>query len=54
MVSEQSIGPRSNGAVCCRGLGDPESIARGIGSECWQDVLREITKLTATQPLAAV
>jgi hypothetical protein len=50
-MSESSpIGPRSNCAVCGRGLGDPESIERGIGSECWQDVLREISKLKATQP----
>jgi hypothetical protein len=32
--------PWTNCEVCGRGLDDPESIARGIGSDCWQDVLR--------------
>lgn len=42
--SGHSIGPRHNSAICGRGLDDPESIERGIGSECWQDVLRVITR----------
>jgi hypothetical protein len=33
------IGKRNNCAICGRGLDDPNSVARGIGSECWQDVL---------------
>lgn len=40
-----SIGPRTTCASCGRGLIDQESIARGIGSECWSDVLATITRL---------
>jgi Family of unknown function (DUF6011) len=35
----QVYGPRTACVVCGRGLGDRESIARGIGSDCWQDLL---------------
>lgn len=40
LAAGKSIGPRSSCYVCGRGLDDPQSVARGIGSECWQDVLR--------------
>lgn len=43
IVATQGIGPRRDCYVCGRGLGDPQSIARGIGSECWQDVLTLVT-----------
>jgi len=33
-------GPRYSCALCGRGVTDPESIKRGIGPECWQDVLK--------------
>jgi hypothetical protein len=36
------IGPRNNCVICGRGLGDGQSIERGIGSECWQGVLDTI------------
>jgi hypothetical protein len=39
------IGPLNNCAICGKGLGDPESIHRGIGSECWQNVLKAYQKL---------
>ena len=39
LVERDNVGPRHNCAICGRGLGDTESIQRGIGSECWQDVL---------------
>jgi hypothetical protein len=32
-------GPRGHCYICGKGLDDPESIQRGIGSECWQAVL---------------
>ena len=35
--------------ICSRGLSDQESIDRGIGSECWQDVLAAITAQTAAE-----
>jgi Family of unknown function (DUF6011) len=42
IVANAKIGPRNNCAICGRGLGDPESIERGIGSECWQSVLEQV------------
>ena len=45
IVEGRQTGPRSNCAICGRGLCDPESIQRGIGSECWQGVLSETEKL---------
>ena len=44
IVGGRKIGPRSHCAVCGRGLDDPQSVARGIGSECWQDVLTAINE----------
>ena len=32
-------GPQMHCLLCGRGLTDEESIARGVGSECWQHVL---------------
>jgi hypothetical protein len=32
-------GPRGHCYICGKGLDDPESIERGIGSDCWQAVL---------------
>jgi hypothetical protein len=44
IIDGAQIGPRSNCVICGRGLGEPESIQRGIGSECWQGVLSEIER----------
>src|SRR5262249_37907513 len=41
------IGEQHNCYICARRLDDPDSIARGIGSECWQEVLRKIEKARA-------
>jgi hypothetical protein len=43
------IGPQNNCAICGRGLTDQVSIDRGIGSECWQDVLDQIALLSRPQ-----
>jgi hypothetical protein len=43
IVAGHSIGPPRRCAVCAKRLDDQQSIARGIGSECWQGVLRLIT-----------
>jgi hypothetical protein len=48
-MDANKIGPRGNCYICGRGLGDPESIARGIGSECWQDVLKLIERISDTR-----
>jgi len=55
IVANAKIGPRDNCVICGRGLGDPESIERGIGSECWQSVLEQIERYkkgAATQSIA--
>jgi Family of unknown function (DUF6011) len=38
------IGARRTCFICGKGLSDAISINRGIGPECWQDVLTQITK----------
>lgn len=50
IAARQSTGPRHHCYVCGRGLADPQSITRGIGSECWQDVLNEIERLRRNSP----
>jgi hypothetical protein len=34
--------PAANCRICRRPVDDPESVARGIGSDCWQDILAAI------------
>ena len=36
IVEGREYGPRENCVVCGKGLTDPQSIARGIGSDCWK------------------
>jgi hypothetical protein len=45
ILERNGIGRRGNCAICNRTLSDEESINRGIGSECWQDVLATVEKL---------
>jgi hypothetical protein len=47
IVAGKGIGHRSHCYICGRGLSDRQSIDRGIGSECWQNVLNAITALQA-------
>jgi hypothetical protein len=42
IVASAEIGPRLDCAVCLKKLSDPLSIERGIGSDCWQDILVEV------------
>jgi hypothetical protein len=39
IVDGEVFGPSDHCDLCGRGLDDPESIKRGIGSDCWQFVL---------------
>jgi Family of unknown function (DUF6011) len=41
-------GPTSHCVVCNKGLGDPESISRGIGSDCWQEILKRLEQSEST------
>ena len=43
VLAGHGIGARQSCGICGRGLGDPASIARGVGSECWQDVLNLVS-----------
>lgn len=47
IAEKQKTGPRRHCFVCGRRLDDPISIKRGVGSECWQEVLANITAITA-------
>jgi hypothetical protein len=42
----RGIGARKSCAVCGKGFSDPLSVARGVGPECWQDLLACIEALT--------
>ena len=44
LIGNCAVGARNTCAICRRRLSDQESIGRGIGSECWQDVLDELRR----------
>jgi hypothetical protein len=44
-----SAGPSLKCACCDRGLTDADSVARGIGSQCWQGILDVIERLRTAQ-----
>ena len=37
-------GPATHCVVCKRSIDDPKSVERGIGSDCWQDILRHLER----------
>mgnify|MGYP006435296309 CR=1 FL=1 len=45
ILTHHGIERRNTCAICSRNLSDEASIARGVGSECWQDVLKAVEKL---------
>ena len=47
IVAGHRYGPNDHCASCGRTLSDQESIERGIGSECWGDLLRAIERYRA-------
>jgi Family of unknown function (DUF6011) len=49
IVQNKQTGPRTSCVCCWKSLTDPESIARGIGSECWQHVLTAIERIKASK-----
>lgn len=49
IVHSQHLGPRMNCYICGRSLDDPDSITRGIGSDCWQDVLAALEQMVAAR-----
>jgi hypothetical protein len=47
ILAGHGVKPAMNCSICGRGLDDPDSIERGVGSECWQAVLACIEHLKA-------
>jgi hypothetical protein len=47
IVANQATGPARNCYVCGKSLTDAASIERGIGSECWQHALLQVTEALA-------
>jgi hypothetical protein len=47
-VAGHHLGPCDICRICGRSLADEDSIKRGIGSDCWQDVLTLISRLRIT------
>lgn len=43
IVKGHACGPRTHCFICGKGVSDPPSIERGIGSDCWQDVLKQLS-----------
>ncbi len=37
------VGPQDQCAICGRHLDDPQSVQRGVGSECWGELLGRLT-----------
>ena len=50
LLREEPLGPRDDCYICHKKLDDEESVARGIGPECWQHVLEWIER--STKPAA--
>ena len=48
----KGVGNLTHCAVCDRALSDPESIARGIGSECWPRLMDHVAQARAREALA--
>jgi hypothetical protein len=42
MLRDESVGPSTHCVLCKKQLSDPQSLARGIGSECWQGILSRV------------
>lgn len=54
IVSGAQAGPRKRCCICGRGLDDPQSVERGIGSECWQGVLSAVERIKTHKEAEAV
>jgi hypothetical protein len=47
IVAGHRFGPAEHCVICRKALSDEASMGRGIGSDCWQDLLRRITEIRA-------
>jgi hypothetical protein len=48
LVEGAGIGPNHHCQICRKAVTDADSIARGIGSECWQGVLAAVARRRAS------
>lgn len=46
--SDGRLSPANNCAICGKALDDPDSVQRGIGSDCWQAVLAALGERVAS------
>jgi len=53
ILAGMGIGKRNHCEICGRRLDDPESVARGVGSECWQEVQSILLTIAEKQRGAA-
>ena len=49
IVQNERTGPAHICICCWKSLSDPESIGRGIGSECWQHVLTAVERIKTSE-----
>jgi hypothetical protein len=47
IIEGRNFQPRNSCRICGKGVSDAPSIARGIGSDCWQHVLAALSTLKA-------
>jgi hypothetical protein len=47
LLAGLEIGESTHCEICGRGLDDPQSVKRGVGSECWQELLSMVERLKA-------
>jgi hypothetical protein len=52
-IERRGIGQRTHCYICSKHLTDPDSIQRGIGPECWQEILTCIERVKAQRRVSA-
>jgi hypothetical protein len=50
LYAENNLTPSRRCLCCKRVITDPTSFQRGVGSECWQEVLRVFETLSSDKP----
>ena len=52
ILARKQYGPRNTCIICGKPVWDGESVERGIGSDCWQNVLESISRQRAERAAA--
>jgi hypothetical protein len=47
LIANEKFEPQDRCRICGKNLSDPPSISRGIGSDCWQQILDQIERWKA-------